>query len=146
MSIELRHVGVVVSDLERALPIYTEYLGFTLLKYYSELTGPYQSELVSIADVVMKVAILEISDGNKVELLEYVSHRGCRREPVSSNDIGASHFAVTVDDIERMYRACDQYDVRFTTPPLLSPDGLVKVAYAVIMEEVIVELVQVLDD
>ena len=145
MAKAFRHVGIVVSDLGSALTLYQDFLGCELICKYSNLEGEYESKLVGLKNVCMQVAILRTQDNNRIELLEYTSHPGKKRDPVCSNDIGASHFALTVEDLQALYDIHTKFDVRFLTHPLISPDGFVKVAYTVFMEECIVELVEVLD-
>ena len=144
-AIRLRHVGIVVSNLKKAIEIYTEYLGCEVIGNYLDLSGDYQGTLVGIKDVIMDVAILRTLDDNRIELLEYKNCPGKKRKPVLSNDIGASHFAITVSDLNSLYESRNMFDVKFISKPLLSPDNFVKVAYVKIMNECIVELVQVLD-
>ena len=146
MSVALRHIGIVVSDLEKAIKLYQEYLGCELVGVYPGLSGEYQEKLVGINDIVMNVAILRTQDNNRIELLEYNNCPGKKRKPVLSNDIGASHFALTVDNIDELYKTRNKFHVSFISEPLLSPDRYVKVAYAVLMDECIVELVEVLDE
>ena len=146
MSKALRHVGIVVSNLKEALKLYQEYLGCELVAQYPDLKGNYVSTLVGIEEVRLKVAILRTQDNNRIELLEHISHPGKKREPVSANDVGASHFALTVENIEELYDKRTSYSVKFISPPIESPDGFVKVAYAVLLDECLVELVEVLDD
>ena len=146
MSIALRHVGIVVSDLEKAILLYRDYLGCELVNKYYGLSGLYQETLVGIKNVNMNVALLRTKDNNRIELLEYKNCLGKKREPVSSNDIGASHFALSVEKIDDLYEKRKKFDVKFISKPLKSPDGFVKVAYAILMNECIVELVQVLDE
>ena len=105
MAIALRHIGIVVSDLEKAVKLYQDYLGCELVGEYPGLSGEYQSELVGIKEVVMNVAILRTQDNNRIELLEYKNCPGKKREPVLSNDIGASHFALTVENIDNLYKS-----------------------------------------
>lgn len=146
MGIALRHIGIVVSNMDQALKIYENLLECEVVKILSEVKGNYISELVGISDVLMKIAILKTKDNNRIELIEYLNAPGKKRTPVISNDIGASHFAITVGDIDKLYDKSKEYPINFLSPPLLSPDGFVKVAYAIIMEECLVELVEVLDD
>ena len=145
MAILLRHVGIVVSNLEKALKLYKDYLGCQLVGHYSGLSGEYQDKLVGIKDVKLNVTILKTQDNNRIELLEYENCNGKKRDPVLSNDIGASHFALSVQNIDELYNKRNDYDVSFISKPLKSPDGFVKVAYVVLMSECIVELVEVLD-
>ena len=146
MAIALRHIGIVVSNLEKAITLYRDYLGCELVGKNLGLSGEYQEKLVGINNVEMDVAILRTQDNNRIELLEYKNYPGKKREPVLSNDIGASHFAITVKNIDHLYESRNNFDVSFISEPLKSPDGFVKVAYAVLMEECIVELVQVFDE
>ena len=145
MALALRHVGIVVSRLSEGLRIFEDYLGCELIGIYPNLRGEYQSALVGLPDVVMNVAILRSADNGRIELLEYSSPPGKTRTPVLSNDIGVSHLALTVGDLDDLYARRTEFPVRFLSAPLLSPDGFVKVAYAVVLEESILELVQVLD-
>ena len=146
MALALRHIGIVVSNLEKALIIYQDFLGCKIVTTYDGLCSEFQDTLVGIKNVRMNVAILKTSDNNRIELLEYCSHQGKKRNPILSNDIGASHFALTVNNIDNLYQLKDKYEVKFISKPQLSQDGFVKVAYAIIMDECIVELVQVLDE
>ena len=145
MAIALRHIGIVVSNLSKAVSLYKDYLGCELVGDYPGLSGAYQEKLVGINNVEMDVAILKTQDNNRIELLEYKNCFGKKREPVLSNDIGASHFALTVKNIDHLYENRNNFDVSFISEPLMSPDGFVKVAYAILMDECIVELVEVFD-
>ncbi len=146
MAIALRHIGIVVSSLEKAVILFQNYLGCELVAEYSGLASKHQEILVGIKNVEMDIAIFRTQDNNRIELLEYKSHPGEKRAPVLSNDIGASHFALSVENIDALYKTRENFDVSFISEPLLSPDGFVKVAYAVLMNECIVELVEVLNE
>jgi len=145
MSLALRHIGIVVSDLEKALKLYKDYLGCEIINEYYNLSGKYHETLVGIKNVRMNVVILCTKDNNRIELLEYENCPGKKRKPVLSNDIGASHVSLSVDNIDELYNKKNNYDVSFISKPLRSPDGFVKLAYAIFMDECIIELVQVLD-
>jgi len=146
MAVALRHVGIVVSNLEEALKLYTNYLGCELKDFHPDIKGTYISELVGIQEAKMKIAILKTEDDNRIELIEYISNIGKRRTPVLSNDIGASHFALTVKNIQNLFDDKKNFNIKFISPPLLSPNGFVKVAYAIILNECLIELVEVLDE
>lgn len=144
MAKALRHVGIVVSDLSQAIKIYKDYLGCELVAEYPHVSGDYLSQLVGLSDAQVKIAILRTQDNNRLELLEYQQPAGDKHIP-QANTIGLSHFAMTVADIQQLYDEGFDYEVEFISPPLKSPDGLVKVAYVILMQEHIVELVEVLD-
>ena len=142
----LRHIGIVVSDLEKAERIFVELFGFEIKVNYPKLRGDYLSSLLGLEQVEARIAILKMPDNNRIELLEYRSPTSPRLAPPRANDVGLSHFAIRVEDLNEIYRRSADYDICFVNSPMDSPDGSVKVAYAVLMEEAIVELVQVCNE
>ena len=140
----LRHVGIVVSDLDKAINVYTDYFGFELKAQNDLIKGENAEVLVGIPDVRWRWAIIKLHDNNRLELIEYLSHPGTKREPLLPNDIGCSHFAISVKNLDELYNRSVDYPVDFVSPPFL--DGYVKVAYARIMNECLVEIVEVLDE
>lgn len=145
MSIMLRHVGIVVNNLQESLNIYQNFLGLELKAFVEKNTGDHVDKMVGIKETTLKVAILKCEDNNRIELIEYINNPGAKRSPVLPNDIGASHFALTVANIDSLYEKSKDFLVKWISPPFTMPDGGVKMAYAVLNDECIVELVQVLD-
>ena len=142
----LRHIGIVVSNLDQALRIYCEFLGLEIKAQYANHSSEYLSRLVNIKEACIRVAILSLPDNNRIELIEYLSNRKKLRHPMMANDLGYSHFAITVTNITDLYNKSKHFDVRFLSEPLLNPDGSAKVAFAIIMNEYMVELVEVLNE
>jgi catechol 2,3-dioxygenase-like lactoylglutathione lyase family enzyme len=145
MSKMFRHVGVVVASLQESLNIYQNFLGLELKAFVERNAGPHVDNMVGVKDTALKVAIMRCEDNNRIELIEYLNHPGVKRSPVLSNDIGASHFALTVEDIDLLYVKSKDFPVKWVSPPATMPDGGVRMAYAILNDECIVELVQVLD-
>ena len=139
-----RHVGIVVSNLESAINLYTNLFGFELKVRYADVSGEHVDKLVGIKNASYDVAIIKLPDNNRLELIEYKSHKGVKRNPVRSNDIGCSHFALSVEDIEKIYEMSKDFPIEFINPPHF--DGAVNVAYAVAMDECLLEIVQVVDE
>lgn len=144
MGIILRHVGIVVSSLDKAIDIYTNLFNFELKVRYDGVSGRNVDSLVGIQNAIYDVGIIKLPDDNRLELIEYRSHVGKKREPVESNDIGCSHFALSVDDIDRIYEDSGEFPITFINPPYF--DGAVKVAYAIVMDECLIEVVEVVDE
>jgi len=92
----LRHVGIVVSNLENAINLYTNLFGFELKVRFNNVSGQHVDKLVGIKNASYDVAIIKLPDNNRLELIEYQSQKGVKRNPVKSNDIGCSHFALSV--------------------------------------------------
>ena len=52
---------------------------------------------------------------------------------------------MTIDNLENFVKKSKKYNIKFINKPILSPDNFVKVAYVLIMNEVLVEVVEVLN-
>lgn len=143
MSKMFRHIGIVVANLQESLDIYQNFLGLELKAFVERNAGPHVDIMTGMPNSALKVAIMRCEDNNRIELIEYLNHTGVKRSPVLPHDIGASHFALTVEDIDMLYEKSKNFPVKWVSPPQLMPDGGVKMAYAILNDECMVELVQV---
>ena len=144
MGVIFRHVGIVVSCLDQAIDVYTNLFKFELKARFNSVSGQNVDSLVGLDNAVYDAAIIRLPDDNRLELIQYQSHIGKKREPVVSNDIGCSHFAISVDDIDSVYEDSSKFPIKFVNPPYF--DGAVKVAYAIVMDECLIEIVEVVDE
>jgi catechol 2,3-dioxygenase-like lactoylglutathione lyase family enzyme len=141
MIIAIRHTGLVVRDLERALHFWCEVLGFKVVKQMDE-SGPHIDALMGLRDVRVTTAKLAAPDGNLIELLHFHSHPDQPRWNGTPYSTGFTHVALTVVDLDQVILKLSNEGVSFPAPPQLSPDGFVKVIYCKGPEDVLLELVQ----
>ena len=87
---------------------------------------------------------LAADDGTMIDLLKYISHSHEVPHDPQICDIGCSHIAFTVDDIDKEYRRLSDKGVRFNSPPLVSSDRYGKVAFCRDPDGVFIELVEIL--
>src|SRR5258707_15254429 len=99
MIVNTRHTGIVVTDLEAALRFYRDLLGLAVWREQVE-QGQYIDRVTGLDAVRLKWVKLRAPDGSLVELLQYLSHPAPARTPGRSNDVGCSHIAFTVPDLE----------------------------------------------
>jgi len=100
----LNHVGLTVSNLERALTFYRDVLGLGVV-LEQEKRGGYLAAITGYPDAHVKMAQLEApgGDGGRIELFEYAEPAGSGRPPEPSN-IGITHVCLVVDDIRAAHR------------------------------------------
>jgi catechol 2,3-dioxygenase-like lactoylglutathione lyase family enzyme len=91
------HVGITVSDLDRALLFYRDLLGLRVLAN-STVGEPEVAELLGLDSVQLRIADLDSGDGRIVELLQYLQPKGTP-VPYQSADPATAHIAFTVDDL-----------------------------------------------
>ena len=137
----IRHVGIVVSDLEKALAFWSEGLGFTVVRRLNEF-GPYIDSMMGLKDVRVTTVKLAAEDGNMIELLQFHSHPDNSVWMGKPFSTGITHVALTVRDMETVIRDLKNIGVTFPADPQVSPDGAVKVIYATAPDGVLLELVE----
>ena len=95
------HVGITVSDLDRALGFYRDLLGLRVIAE-TTVAEPEVAELLGLDSVQLRIADLDSGDGRTVELLQYLQPKG-RRIAYESSDSATAHVAFTVDDLAAVH-------------------------------------------
>lgn len=144
MITNIRHTGLVVTNLEQALHFWCEVLGFTVAKQMDE-SGPHIDAMMGLTDVRVTTAKLSAPDGNLIELLFFHSHPDKQLWQGTPYSTGFTHIAMTVDDLDSTCEKLVKNGVKFNAPPQLSPDGYAKVTYGRGPDGVLLELVEVID-
>ena len=140
---EVRHVGIIVSDMEKSLKFYKDLLGLKIKSLVDE-EGEYLDNMLSHKDVKSKIVKLYADNGNTlVELIMSKSHEN--KKDRNFFTIGASHCAFTVDDLQKTYEYLLKNGVKFNAPPQSSPDGNVKVTFCEDPDGTPIELVEVIN-
>jgi catechol 2,3-dioxygenase-like lactoylglutathione lyase family enzyme len=141
--VSLRHAGIVVTDLNKALHFYRDLLGLRIIRSMEE-AGAYLDNMLGLDNVrVTTVKLAAVEGPTLVELLKFGSHV----DTVGSRTAytpGPTHIAFTVEDLDVVYARLTQNGVPFNAPPQLSPDGYAKVTFCHDPDGTLVELVQVL--
>jgi catechol 2,3-dioxygenase-like lactoylglutathione lyase family enzyme len=145
MSVKrIRHIGIVVSNLNKSVEALKSLLGAKVITNLITNKGSYIDTLVGLRGTTSKVKLLKLKDNSRIELLEYKKPKGKKRSN-KSNEIGVSHFAVTIDSMSKFVKKSKKFGTKFINKPILSPDKFVKVAYVLILNEIFVEVVEVLN-
>ena len=136
----IRHVGIVVNNLEKELDFYKNVFNFKIKRKMLE-TGEYIDNLSGLKNVKVKTIKMASDDGNLIELLYFESHQ---RNIVNRNinDIGYSHIAFTVENLDSEYKKLRKKGIKFNCVPQISSDGKAKVVFCRDPEGNIIELVE----
>lgn len=141
MNSAIRHTGLVVSDLDKALHFWNEVLGFTVIKKMEE-SGPYIDAMMGLNDTRVTTVKLTAPNGGGIELLYFHSHPDGMEWNGKPYSTGFTHVALTVNNLDSTYEKLTDEGVIFNGLPQLSPDGNVKVAYGRGPEGVLLEFVE----
>lgn len=143
MITAIRHVGLVVADIEKSLKFWCETLGFVVSRQLEE-SGPHIDAMMGLKDVKITTAKLAAPDGNLLELLCFHSHPDKPKWEGKPYSTGFTHIALTVQDLDETLRRLKLVGFSVPAEPQISPDGQVKVIYASGPEGVLLELVEVI--
>lgn len=140
---DVRHIGIVVNDMDISLKFYKDLLGLKI-KSLAEEEGEFLDNMLAHKNVKNKVAKLYAGNGNAlVELIDSKSFANKKNRNFFT--IGASHFAFTIDNLQETYEYLLENGVKFTAPPQLTPDGYAKVTFCEDPDGTPIELVEVIN-
>lgn len=145
MTTEIRHVGLVVADLESSLHFWCDILGFRIERKMEE-SGPHIDAMMGLQGVRVTTAKLADPDGNLVELLKFHSHPDRPAWSGTPYSTGFTHIALTVDNLDNLLPQLIAVGAKVTSLPQFSPDGKVKVLYIRGLEDILIELVEIVGE
>ena len=139
---EIRHTGIVVDDLKKTLWFYKEKMGFKVFKHMDE-SGHFIDKILGIRNIMVTTVKMTLGNGQMIELLDFSSHKKNILQR-SINDVGPTHLAFTVDNIDKIYDDFLHDGVEFISTPEMSEDGGVKVVFCKAPEGTYIEFVELL--
>lgn len=138
----VRHFGIVTNNMEKSLHFYRDLLGLKIKREMLE-EGKFINTILGLENVKVRTVKMTADEGSTlVEILEYQSHKGKQRENYEIFDLGASHIAFTVNNLEEEYQRLSKEGVKFISAPQVSQDGKAKVAFCYDPNGVPLELVE----
>ncbi len=138
----VRHAGIVVRDAERSLAFYCDLLGLSVEVDQVE-HGDFIETVLGLPNVRVRTVKLSAPEGpTLLELLEFEGSERLTDESGDLRRIGPTHSALTVDDLDAIYRRLIGAGVRFVSPPRTSADGRARVAFCADPDGAMLELVE----
>jgi len=121
----LHHVGITVKDLDASIRFYHDVLG---LEFSNEPSPWFEGEELGRAvgipgNAGLRQVSLLLGD-TTLELLEYNHPPSATTEPLRSNNLGASHVAFLVDDIEATKAELEAKGIEFYSPVNVVDEGV----------------------
>ena len=141
MITQIRHTGLVVADLEKALHFWRDLLGFRIEKQMDE-SGAHIDAMMGLNNVLVTTVKMTAPEGGMIELLYFHSHPDRPSWMGAPYSTGFTHVAMTVMDLDDAYEKLSNAGAEFFAPPQYSPDGAVNVIYCKGPEGVLLELVE----
>lgn len=141
----VRHFGIVVTDMDNSLKFYRDFLDLKIERELHE-SGNFLDKILNKKDVKVHTIKMSAKEGDTlVELLKFESEQKKPLDNFEVSNIGASHVAFTVENLDETYEKLTSFGVKFNSPPQISSDGYAKVTFCYDPDGVPIELVEVLD-
>jgi extradiol dioxygenase family protein len=135
-------VGIVVSNIDSALKFYCDVLGLHIQGKTHEKDDVI-SQLLDYKNVELKTIKLSADDNStRIELLEFKNPKSKKLNTISLYDIGFTHIALTVENLDALYERLKKYNIEFNSPPIISPNGALKVIFCRDLEGNFLELIE----
>lgn len=112
--------GATVSDLDTSVAFYRDLLHMKLERTY-EVAGEGLQEATGLPGAHVKVAMLSHRDGSglhSMKLMQFLSPQGKKRFETPLFDVGCSHLALQLDNVQEAYDDLRAKGVKFFSPPV----------------------------
>jgi catechol 2,3-dioxygenase-like lactoylglutathione lyase family enzyme len=120
----LHHVGITVKDLDASIRFYHDVLG---LGFSNEPSPWFDAPELGVAVGVPGAGLRQVSlllGDTTLELLEYKSPPSETAEPLRSNNLGASHVAFLVEDIDAKKAELEASGIEFYSDVNVVDEGV----------------------
>ena len=141
MANRVRHVGVVVKDLAKAIVFWTNLIGFKLHVDAKEVS-PYIDELLGMKNPELRTVKLIDENSFILELLEFGNYPGKDNWEGNLSSTGLTHIALTVDNLDSLTSKLKQNNYEFVSNVMSSPNGIANVVFVRGPEGLMLELVE----
>tara|TARA_B100000768_G_scaffold71385_1_gene68418 strand:+ start:3709 stop:4140 length:432 start_codon:yes stop_codon:yes gene_type:complete len=138
--ISLRHVGLIVDDIDKSLDLYSGILGFEP-KIDQVESGTFYEHLTGIKSGIARTCKCYALDGTCIELIQYISH-GAKERTKELLSSGFNHIALNVDNLDTLHDSLRSLGLKFVNEPKLNDEKTAKVAFCLDYEGNMLELVQ----
>ena len=138
--ISLRHVGLIVHDIDKSYELYRDILGFIPRVDQIE-KGNFYEHLTGLKSGIARTSKCYSEDGTCIEFIEYKSQAADSRIKDLTSE-GFNHIALNVDHLDLLHEKLASIGIEFINPPKLNSEKTAKVAFCKDFEGNLLELVQ----
>lgn len=137
----IRHTGIYVKDLEKMKKFYCTTFQMNVVVHAIE-ESDYIDTVLGVTGSKIELYKLQCDDGSMIELLRYVQDNSERSEKKKIYQMGCSHIAFTIIQLDELYVKLRATGIMFISEPVISPDGKAKVCFCMDPEGNYLELVE----
>lgn len=136
-----RHIGIVTQDIDKMLFFYKNILELDVVSDEIE-SGVFLNEILGYETLEVRIVKLGKNKQTIIELLDF-NKKGIKTESSLLN-FGYTHFALTINNIDRLYEKLKELEIEVISSPQISVNKKFKVCFCKDYENNFIELVEIL--
>lgn len=141
MSTSLRHIGIVVQDLDECVRFWEDNFGFMVRADQIE-KGIFIENLLGIPNVNVQTVKMKSNTETEIELLKFYPGSAEDNWEGSVRKIGITHIALNVPNLDEVLDNLLRDGYSPIHKPQISDDANFKVCYIAVVEGLLLELVE----
>ena len=114
------HTGFVVKDIEASIAFYADVLGMRIAGR-TEREGEFVEQVLAFPGAHIKGGFVDMGEGHQLELIQYLSPASGENH-LARNDLGASHLAFFVEDLDKFYEDTSRKGIKYNNLPATMVD------------------------
>jgi catechol 2,3-dioxygenase-like lactoylglutathione lyase family enzyme len=143
MKIGLRHVGIVVQNIEESIQFWEKHFNFSV--YLDQIEeGSFIDHLLNLPNTKVRTVKLKAPDNSVIELLDFFANKNenVKNWEGDFKSIGLTHIALNVTNLSELVQSLNEAGFTAVNAPRISENGSVSVAFIEGPEGLLLELVE----
>jgi catechol 2,3-dioxygenase-like lactoylglutathione lyase family enzyme len=141
MKSGIRHVGIVVQDIQKSINFWRDHFDFSIFLDQIE-EGPFIEHLLNIPKVKIRTVKMKGQDNSLIELLYFFEKQDIDQWRGNLNSTGLTHLALNINNLNEKIEKLQFQGFKLINQPRKSENGSVLVAFIKGPEGILIELVE----
>ena len=141
MKSGIRHIGIVVQDIQKSINFWRDHFNFSILLDQIE-EGPFIEHLLNIPKVKIRTVKMKGQDDSLIELLYFFEKQDVDQWQGNLTSTGLTHLALNINNLNEKIKKLQSHGFKLINQPRKSENGSVLVAFVEGPEGLLIELVE----
>lgn len=141
MKSGIRHIGIVVQDIQKSINFWRDHFDFSILLDQIE-EGPFIEHLLNIPKVKIRTVKMNGQDNSLIELLYFFEKQDVDQWRGNLTSTGLTHLALNINNLNEKIKKLQADGFKLINQPRKSENGSVLVAFVEGPEGLLIELVE----
>lgn len=135
-----RHIGIVVSDIERSVHLFATIFNFKIISDQIE-SGKFIETLIGKKGCYLRVVKMADMSENVIELI-HSANGNKKSSDITTLSLGLTHIAMNVTGIQRIVRELEKNSCHALSQPMINENKSHIVCYVKSFDNLFIELVE----